>query len=68
MLVIKLRVWVLLYGDELTEFDLNFINYFFQYGCPKSGKHTDLYCVCVILGSRNGEEFGSGSIYTIIIK
>lgn len=46
MLVIKLRVWMLLYGDELTEFDLNFIDYFFQHGYPKSGKHTDLCCLC----------------------
>lgn len=66
--MIELRVWVLLYGDELTEFDPNFINYFFQYSSPKSGKHTDLCCLYVTLTLQDAEEFGSGNIYTIITE
>ena len=63
--MIKLKMWVLLDGDELTEFDLNFIS-FFPIWLPKSGRHTDLCCLYVTLGSQNWKEFGSGNIYTII--
>lgn len=66
--MIELRIWVLLYGDELTEFDLNFINYFFPVCSHKSGEHTDLCGLYVTLGSQDAEEFESGNIYTIIIE